>query len=234
MLTISTTRPLGTAVTIFTVAPAQQAALVTALATAWQAAAPAAGLVGAALFRSTDGERVAVYAQWGDEEAHNRFASTPAGQALRAAEAGTVAADAHWYRVALTAPQAETRVAAKPTSVFVLAQFFVTPANQPALVEMEKQAALRALEVTDELLSVNFHYSLDGTRTLNVSQFRSLAGLEQLAAQSGFAPASSYWRGIAKNDYHSYELAGLWPGSPLEYRAMSTPAAVFCFTCFLG
>jgi heme-degrading monooxygenase HmoA len=214
MLTISTTRPLGTAVTIYTVAPAQQAALVTALAVAWQAAAwAAAGLVGAALFRSPDGERVAVYAQWQAEAAYHRFAQTPAGQALHAAEAGASAADAHWYRVALTAPQAETRVVAEPPSVFVLAQFFLAPENQPALVKMEKQAARRALAATDELLSVNFHYSLDGTRTLNLSQFRSLAGLEKLAAQPGFAPASSYWRGMAENDYHRYELAGLWLGS---------------------
>jgi hypothetical protein len=56
------------------------------------------------------------------------------------------------------------------------------------------------------LTAPNFHRSLDGTRTVNYGQWRSLDDFEVLLKDPKYAPLSEYWRGVAENEFHLYEV----------------------------
>lgn len=55
-------------------------------------------------------------------------------------------------------------------------------------------------------LSTNFHRSLDGTRTMNYGQWRSLADFAELVKDPKYAPLNQYWRDLAENEFHLYEV----------------------------
>jgi len=84
MTTIAENTDLVTAINVFTVDPSNQQALVDLLAQATDASVRhAPGFVSAALHRSVDGTKVAMYAQWESAEHYQRY------QAARAADAAS-------------------------------------------------------------------------------------------------------------------------------------------------
>lgn len=90
------------------------------------------------------------------------------------------------------------------------AEFRVTPENQPRLIDLEQQNVEIALEHPD-LISANFHRSLDGTRTANCGQWRSLDNLDALLKEPKYEPVREYWKGLAENEFHLYEVVFIQP-----------------------
>ncbi len=73
------------------------------------------------------------------------------------------------------------------------------------LVELEREYVGIGLDHPD-LLSANFHRSLDGTHTVNYGQWRSLDNFEWVLKDPKYAPLNEYWRGLAENEFHLYEV----------------------------
>ena len=80
MTTIVENAGLVTAINVFTVDPSNQQELLDLLARATDTSVRGApGFVSAALHRSVDGTRVAMYAQWKSAEHYQRYQSTRSG-----------------------------------------------------------------------------------------------------------------------------------------------------------
>jgi quinol monooxygenase YgiN len=56
------------------------------------------------------------------------------------------------------------------------------------------------------LISATFHRSLDGTRLFNYGQWESKEAFEAILKQPGFNPDESYWEGLARNEFHLYNV----------------------------
>jgi hypothetical protein len=91
-------------------------------------------------------------------------------------------------------------------AVLALGEFWTTPEHQAELMEREPRAAAAALR-DDDLLAVSFHRSLDGTRMVNYSQIASVEAIIRIASLPGFSPERGYWKDIARNEYHTYDVA---------------------------
>ncbi len=74
-----------------------------------------------------------------------------------------------------------------------------------ALIELERENVAIAL-LHPDLISANFHRSLDGTRTVNYGQWRSLENFEALLKEPKYAPVREYWQGLAENEFHLYSV----------------------------
>ncbi|WP_238360649.1 hypothetical protein [Iningainema tapete] len=70
---------------------------------------------------------------------------------------------------------------------------------------MERENVAIAL-LHPDLISANFHRSLDGTRTVNYGQWRSLENFEALLKEPKYAPVREYWQGLAENEFHLYSV----------------------------
>ena len=86
-----------------------------------------------------------------------------------------------------------------------MAEFRVKPENQQRLIELERENVGIALKHPD-LISANFHRSLDGKRTVNYGQWRSLENFEALLKEPKYESVREYWKGLAENEFHLYEV----------------------------
>jgi quinol monooxygenase YgiN len=163
-----------------------------------------AGFVSASLHKSRDGVRIGNYMQWRSQNDHSSAKANLAGQEFVNALHRLSQPDSHLYEVAIIKPENHTTVISKGSFV-VFGEFRLKPENQPRLLEQESQKVEEALKQFG-LLSANFHRGLDGTRMINYAQMRSQADLEALAHQPDFAPATAYWKDLAENEYHGYEV----------------------------
>ncbi|KAJ8606098.1 hypothetical protein CTAYLR_010810 [Chrysophaeum taylorii] len=87
-----------------------------------------------------------------------------------------------------------------------LAEFRMTPANQPEMVRRTSEALDTAMEVAPGLLSATFHRSVDGTRMYNYGQWTSEDAFKNLEKQPGFGKEAPYWEGLARNEFHLYRV----------------------------
>jgi 3-oxoacyl-[acyl-carrier protein] reductase len=53
--------------------------------------------------------------------------------------------------------------------------------------------------------------SLDGTRTVNYGQWCTLDNFELLLKEPKYEPVREYWKGLAKNEFHLYEVVFTQP-----------------------
>ncbi len=65
---------------------------------------------------------------------------------------------------------------------------------------------------TAGLMSATFHRSLDGTRTMNYGFWSTLDHFDRLLIEERFAPVRDYWRELAENEFHVYEVTGVFEG----------------------
>jgi heme-degrading monooxygenase HmoA len=86
-----------------------------------------------------------------------------------------------------------------------LAEFRMIPANQPEMVKRATAEIDRAME-SPGLISATFHRSLDGTRMFNYGQWESKEAFEAILKQPGFNPDKPYWEGLARNEFHLYNV----------------------------
>ena len=57
-----------------------------------------------------------------------------------------------------------------------------------------------------DLISASFHRSIDGTRTVNYGQWRSLDDFEALLKEPKYESVRKYWKGLAENEFYLYEV----------------------------
>ncbi|MFB2981833.1 antibiotic biosynthesis monooxygenase family protein [Microseira sp. BLCC-F43] len=87
-----------------------------------------------------------------------------------------------------------------------LAEFRMIPANQPEMVKRTTAELERAMNNSPGLISATFHRSLDGIRMFNYGQWESKEAFEAILKQPGFNPDKPYWEGLARNEFHLYNV----------------------------
>ncbi|MBD1852165.1 antibiotic biosynthesis monooxygenase [Leptolyngbya sp. FACHB-711] len=152
--------------------------------------------------RSLDGERVMCYLQWKTEQAYIDFIESEQGYS------GFNLLDSHVYEVVVSQPD-DADLTIKAGRLLHLGEFRLSPENQPRLVALEAEIPPISLQHSD-LLCVNFHRSLDGTRTMNYGFWSTLEHFNRLLSEERFAPVRDYWRGLAENEFHVYEIASVF------------------------
>lgn len=205
MPTIAKNNDLLTVVIIFAVEPEQQQELINAIAEFLETAVKyQSGFVSSSIHKSLDGVRVMNYAQWQSQEDYQAFINNSEVQSQGAKLSNFHLLDSHVYEVVISVPDDATLKIAKGGLIH-LAEFKVQLENQQRLVELEREYVGIGLQHPD-LISANFHRSLDGTRTVNYGQWRSLDNFEELLKDPKYKPLSEYWQGLAENQFHLYKV----------------------------
>ncbi len=215
MPTIAKNNHVLTVIIIFSVEPERQQQLVDTIIEFLETAVKhQPGFVSSSIHKSLDGVRVMNYAQWQSQSDYNAFISNSQVQSLGAKLSKFQMLDAHVFEVVVSQPEDATLNIA-PGDLIHLAEFRVKPENQQRLVELEREYVKVGLQHPD-LISANFHRSLDGTRTMNYGQWQSLADFEELVKDPKYAPLNQYWRGLAENEFHLYEVVFTASGAATE------------------
>ncbi len=205
MPTISKNNDVITVIFIFAVEPERQQELVDMMIEALETTTKhQPGFISASFHKSLDGVRVFNYAQWRTQADYEAFAQSPQGQAIAAKLSQFQLLDSHVYEVVISKPDDATLKIAKGDFIH-LAEFRVKPENQQRLIDLERENVIIALEHPD-LISANFHRSLDGTRTANYGQWRSLDNFQALLKEPKYESVREYWKGLAENEFHLYEV----------------------------
>lgn len=204
MPTIAKNNDAITVIVIFSVEPERQQELIDTILTFSKTVKNQPGFVSASLHKSLDGVRVMNYAQWRDQEDYKAFVNNSEVQALGQKLSEFPKPDSHLYEVVVSVPEDATLKISQGDLIH-LAEFRVKPEDQQRLVELERKYVGMALDHPD-LISANFHRSLDGTRTVNYGQWRSLNNFDLLLKEPKYAPLSEYWQGLAENEFHLYEV----------------------------
>lgn len=195
--TLDATNRVGVGLDLYTVAPQDQADLVAAVKEqicAWNALPQ---FCNAAIHQSIDGVRVFTYSQWMPRFDHRTV--TPALDDFFIPESQTLE---------VTASRSVGPVVrlASPSNLTHLAEFRMSPVMQPEMIRLTTEALDTAMSVSPGLISATFHRSLDGTRIFNYGQWTSEEAFNDLEQQDGFSKDSPYWKGLARNEFHLYNV----------------------------
>jgi hypothetical protein len=206
MIAIQKNNTLLASIDLFSTVPAEQQALIKKLSNRVQSIVRsqlecASGSVN----RSLDGARVMCYLQWKTKQAYTDFMEPQQGYS------GFDLVDSHIYEVAVSKPD-DADLTIKPGRLLHLGEFRLLPENQPRLVALEAEIPAISLQHPD-LLCVNFHRSLDETRTMNYGFWSTLEHFDKLLTEERFAPVRDYWRGLAENEFHIYEVVSIFERS---------------------
>jgi quinol monooxygenase YgiN len=205
MPTIAKNNDVITVIFSFAVEPERQQELVDMMIEALETTTKhQPGFVSASFHKSLDGVRVFNYAQWKTQAEYQAFAQSPQDQEIGAKLSQFQLLDSHVYEVVISQPDDAPLKIAKGDRIH-FAEFRVKPENQQRLIELERENVVIALEHPD-LISANFHRSLDGTRTANYGQWRSLDNFEALLKEPKYESVREYWKGLAENEFHLYEV----------------------------
>ena len=203
--TLSLDNSLTTVIIIFRVKPEQQQDLIGAIKEFLETVKTQPGFVSANLHQSTDGVKVANYAQWSSMETFKAFRENEAVQAKAAKLFEFDTPDSHVYEIVASESKVGTPQIVEGEYIVHFAEFSMQPENQPKMVELAKEHVKPAMEQPG-LISATFHRSLDGTRIINYGQWQDKKAIEELVKQPGFSKDQPYWDGIAENEYHLYEV----------------------------
>jgi quinol monooxygenase YgiN len=204
MPTIAKNNDVITVIIIFAVEPERQQELVNIIVEFVETGVKhQPGFVSSSIHKSLDGVRVMNYAQWQSQEYYEAFVNNAAVQSQGAKLANFHLLDSHVYEVAISVPEDATFKITKGGLIH-LGEFKMQPENQQRLVELEREYVGIGLQHPD-LMSANFHRSLDGTHTMNYGQWRTLDNFAELLKPK-YKPLSEYWQGLAENEFHLYEV----------------------------
>lgn len=153
----------------------------------------------ASVHRSLDGVRVFTYSQWQPKFDHR---SLPRPTVL----SEFFPPDSLQLEVSASrAVTAEVEIAVGER-ITHLAEFRMMPSNQPEMVKRTTAELEQAMSNSPGLISASFHRSLDGTRMFNYGQWKSKEAFEAILNQPGFNPDKPYWEGLARNEFHLYQV----------------------------
>lgn len=164
--------------------------------------------VSASVHRSLDGVRVFTYSQWNPQFDYrslphpisfNEF-FPPDSRLL-----DVVVSRARSTEIEITTDALLGGSNAK--QITHLAEFRMIPTNQPEMIRRASAEIDRAMKHSPGLVSATFHRSLDGTRMFNYGQWQSQEAFESILQQPGFDPEQPYWQGLARNEFHLYQVA---------------------------
>lgn len=204
MSTIAKKNDLITVIVIFSVAPEQQQELIDNIVEFVETSVKLQpGFISASIHKSLDGVRVMNYAQWKSQKDYEAFINNAEVQAKGGKLAQFPQPDIHIYEVAVSFPEDSTLIISQGTLIH-FAEFRVKPENQQRLVELERENGAIAL-LNPGLISFHFHRSIDGVRTVNYGQWRSVQDFEALL-EPKYAVLREYWQGLAENEFHLYEV----------------------------
>ncbi|NEU71905.1 antibiotic biosynthesis monooxygenase [Hassallia byssoidea VB512170] len=205
MPTIAKNNDVITVIIIFAVEPERQQELVdTIVEFVEKGVKHQPGFVSSSIHKSIDGVRVMNYAQWKTQEDYQAFINNSELRQLGAKLSQFQIHESHVYEVVVSLPDDATRKIAKGGLIH-LAEFKVKPENQMRLVELEREYVKVGLQHPD-LISANFHRSLDGVHNVNYGQWRTLDNFEVLVTDPKYKPLNEYWQGLAENQFHLYEV----------------------------
>ncbi|KST68959.1 antibiotic biosynthesis monooxygenase family protein [Mastigocoleus testarum] len=153
----------------------------------------------ASVHQSLDGVRVFTYSQWNPKFDHRSLPRTkvfneffpPDSLLLEVTASRSISAE-----VEIVSGEQVTH----------LAEFRMMPDNQPEMVKRTSSELERAMSSSPGLLSATFHRSLDGNRMFNYGQWESKEAFEAILKQPGFNPDKPYWEGLARNEFHLYNV----------------------------
>ena len=205
MTTLSLDNSLTTVIIIFTVKSEQQYELIKTIEEFLETVRTQPGFVSANLHRSIDGVKVANYAQWSDIKAFEAFGNNREVQAKAAKLFEFDTPDSHVYEIVTSESKVGTPEIKEGQYIAHFAEFSMSPANQPRMVELAKEHIKPAMKQPG-LISATFHRSLDGTRVINYGHWENEEAIAELTKQPGFGKERPYWDGIADNEYHLYEV----------------------------
>ena len=206
MATLDLENQLLTVIVLFKAKDGQQASVVDAVKELFAIAKQQPGFVSANLHRSLDGAKVANYAQWKNRASLENFQNLPEVQELISPLRETIEEmDSHVYEIVASESKVGTPEI-EPQKYFVhFAEFRMPAENQPRMVELAKEHVGPAMSL-DGLLSATFHRSLDGERVINYGQWENEEAISNLTKRPGFGSGDGYWTGLAKNEFHLYEV----------------------------
>jgi quinol monooxygenase YgiN len=205
MTILSLDNSLTTVIVIFKVKPEQQQDLIQAIQEFLETVKAQPGFVSANLHQSTDGLKVANYAQWSDMDSFTAFRNNQQIQAKAAKLFEFDAPDSHVYEIVTSESKVGIPEIKEGEYITHFAEFRMPAENQPRMIELAKEHIKPAMEQSG-LISATFHRSLDGTRVINYGQWDSEEAIAKLVQQPGFSQAQPYWDGIAENEYHLYQV----------------------------
>lgn len=155
--------------------------------------------VSAGIHQSLDQVSVFVYSQWKPIFDY-RTLSRPA----KLDEFSTP--DSQLLQIFASRSKTQSIVVKESETITHLAEFKLMPANQNEMVKRATQAVDEAIR-DEGLLSATFHRSIGGTRVYNYGQWANQAAFEAILKKPGFNPnETSYWDGIARNEFHLYRV----------------------------
>ena len=152
----------------------------------------------ATVHQSLDGVRVFTYSQWSPKFDH-RTLPRPVifGEFFPP--------DSLQLEVVVSRPLSTEVEIIKGDRITHLAEFRMTPVNQPEMIK-RTSAEIEQAMASPGLVSATFHRSLDGTRMFNYGQWESKDAFEAILQQPGFNPNKPYWEGLARNEFHLYNV----------------------------
>ncbi|MGF1522583.1 MAG: antibiotic biosynthesis monooxygenase family protein [Leptolyngbyaceae cyanobacterium] len=197
---------LITPIILFKVKPGQQATVIDQVKKLFGIAKQQPGFVSANLHRSLDDLKVANYAQWETEAALEQFRARSDSQALVGELQDMVEEmDSHLYNIVASESKVGPPQITAGEYYVHFAEFRMPPENQPRMVELAKEHVGPAMSLPG-LVSANFHRSLDGERVINYGQWENEEAIHALTQRPGFGKEDGYWKGLAENEFHLYEV----------------------------
>lgn len=185
---------------LYTVAPRHQSGLVDAIKEQIKSWKSNPYFKSASIHQSLDGVRVFTYSQWQPKFDH-RSLQRP------------VVFDEFFPSDSLHLEVSASKSISTEVEIIVgervthLAEFRMMPLNQPEMIKRTTAELDRAMDSSPGLISATFHRSLDGTRMFNYGQWESKEAFEAILKQPGFNPDKPYWEGLARNEFHLYNVA---------------------------
>jgi hypothetical protein len=215
MLQIRPRNELLASVELFQTVPEQQQALLSELSQQIATRVDQqTGCFGGAIHRSLDGRRVMNYLQWTSVQAYQdcMAAELATELAVEAPERGAIARcrlDARLYEVVISLP-ADADLKFQPGRFLHVGEVRSGLPDDPVrILERQREICAIALQHPD-LLSLNFHRAIDGSRTLSFGFWQTFKNFRWLVKQDRFKPIKRYWRGLAEHEFYGYEVTSLF------------------------
>lgn len=163
--------------------------------------------VSASVHRSLDGVRVFTYSQWNPQFDYRSLSHPAVFNEFFPADSRLLDVVISRSITAEVDIVADTALGdSEAGRVTHLAEFRMIPTNQPEMIQRASAEIDRAADNSPGLLSATFHRSLDGTRLFNYGQWESQEAFAAILQQPGFNPDKPYWEGLARNEFHLYEV----------------------------
>lgn len=153
----------------------------------------------ASVHQSLDGVRVFTYSQWQPKFEHRSLVRPTVLSEF-------FPPDALQLEVSASRALSSAVEIIEGDRITHLAEFRMMPSNQPEMLKRTAAELDRAMSNSPGLISATFHRSLDGTRMFNYGQWESKEAFEAILKQPGFNPDKPYWEGLARNEFHLYNV----------------------------